>query len=122
MLRHPVERPAEPPEPRHVLATIADPDGRRVVLDAGGGHVLANHGELAAHRPAVRETVARPNHRRPDRRPGRERYCRRDVGPSRWCLVVVDFTVAPARIVTALRTRRGPPDWPAGARPAGGSG
>jgi hypothetical protein len=106
-----------PPEGPAILATVADPDGRPVVLTAAGWrHILTQHREMAPHRDAVLQTVAAPDHRRPDPRPGRERFYRRGAGPSRWCFVVVDFTVAPARIVTALGTRRDPPGWP---RPEG---
>ena len=55
-------------------ATV-DPDGRRVVLDAAGRrHIVDEHGELAPHREAVLATVAGPDHRNRDARPGRERY------------------------------------------------
>ena len=73
---------------------------------------------MGPHRDAILLTVSAPDHRRPDPRAGRERFYRRGAGPSRWAFVVVDFTVAPARIVTALGTRRGPPGWP---RPAEGN-
>ena len=110
-------------EPWAVLATATDPAGRLVVLDAHGwDHILADHREMASHRGTVLAAVAAPDYRRADPRPGRERFYRRDVGPSRWCLVVVDFTVAPARVVTAFGTRRDPPDWPAPARDPGGIG
>jgi hypothetical protein len=77
-----------------VLADVIDPDGRRVVLDAGGWtHIAAEHEEMVVHRDAVLATVAKPQHRRPDRRLPRERLWRRGLGPSRWLLVVVDFGV-----------------------------
>jgi hypothetical protein len=91
---------------------VTDPTGRAVVLDAAGWrHIRENHPEMADHRAAVLATVRRPDHRRPDPRPGRERYYRRGIGPSRWCLVVVDFTRQPARVVTAFATRRDPEGW-----------
>ena len=91
---------------------VADPTGRTVVLDAvGWRHIRENHPEMAGHRAVILATVRRPDHRRPDPHPGRERYYRRDVGPSRWCLVVVDFTQQPARVVTAFATRRDPEGW-----------
>jgi integrase len=91
---------------------VVDPDGRRVVLDAAGWqHIVDEHGELAASRGALLAAVARPDHRGPDPRPGRERYWRRGFGPSRWLMVVVDFNAAPARVVTAFGNRRDPPGW-----------
>jgi len=81
-----------------------DPDRRRVVLDdAGWRYIVDEHPELAARREAILATVVAPNHRAPDPRPGRERYWGRGLGPSRWLMVVVDFVVVPARIVTDLR-------------------
>jgi len=95
-----------------VLAQVVDPDGRRVVLDVDGWeHILEEHGEMAAHQAAVITTVSAPHHRRQDPRPGRERYWRRGLGPSRWLLAVIDFSTDPARIVTAYGNRRNPPGW-----------
>jgi hypothetical protein len=95
-----------------ILAELVDPDGRRVVLDERGWtHVIDEHGEMGAHRDAVIATVTAPHHRRPDPRPPRERFWRRGLGPSRWLLVVVDFSVQPGRVVTAYGNRKDPPDW-----------
>ena len=89
-----------------------DPDGRGVVLDlAGWQHIVDEHGELAPHREAVLATVAAPDHRGSDPRPGRERYWRHGLGPSRWLMVVVDYESMPARVVTAYGNRRDPPGW-----------
>ena len=89
-----------------------DPDGRRVVLDAAGWrHIVEEHGEIAPHRDAVMGTIAAPDHRTADARAGRERYWRRGLGPSRWLLVVVDFSSVPARVVTAFGNRKDPPGW-----------
>ena len=50
-----------------------DPDGRRVLLDvAAWRHIVGEHPELAPHRDAVIATVATPDHRGSDSRPGRE--------------------------------------------------
>jgi hypothetical protein len=95
-----------------VLAEVLDPDGRRVVLDdRGWTHVVDEHGEMAAHRDAVIATVAAPHHRLRDPRPSRERFWRRGLGPSRWLLVVVDFSGQPARVVTAYGNRKDPAGW-----------
>lgn len=95
-----------------VLAETVDPGGRRVVLDAEGwAHILQEHEEMATHRDALISTVGAPDYRRPDPDPeaGRERYYRRDLGPSRWLFVVVDFTDTPPRVVTAYGNRKDPP-------------
>jgi hypothetical protein len=49
----------------------------------------------------VINTVADPDRRDPDPRPGRERYYKRGIGPSSWLFVVVDFNMAEPRVVTA---------------------
>ena len=95
-----------------ILADLLDPGGRRVVLDDGGWtHIVDEHAEMAIHRDALLVTVTKPQHRRPDPRPSRERFWRRGLGPSRWLLVVVDFGVQPARVVTAYGNRKDPPGW-----------
>lgn len=95
-----------------VIEDATDPDGRRVVLDhRGWNHIVAEHGEMAPHRTAVIATITSPEHRQPDPHAGRERYWRRGRGPSRWLLVVVDFDVDPARVVTAYGNRKDPPGW-----------
>jgi hypothetical protein len=79
-------------------------------------HVLdphSGHAELEPHLQAVLGTVSAPDHREPDGWPDRERFFKRDVGPSRWLMVVVDFEKEPARIVTALGYGHGrsPAGW-----------
>lgn len=92
------------------LAEVLDPDGRAVVLDEEGWeHILQEHAEMAHYCEEILATVCSPDHRRPDPRPGRERYYSRDVGPSRWLFVVVHFNETPARIVTAYANRKDPP-------------
>jgi len=92
------------------LAQTVDPDGRTVVLDEEGWeHILHEHAELALCREEIMATVSSPNHRSPDPRPGRERYYRSDLGPSRWLFAVVNFDETPARIVTAYANRKDPP-------------
>jgi hypothetical protein len=103
--------------PSPVLATATDPDGREIVLDEEAwSHVLGDHGEMDAHRGAVMATVARPDDRQPDPRPGRERFYRRGFGPARWLFVVVDFNESPARVVTAYGLSEEPPGWPSSYR------
>ena len=82
-----------------------DPDGRRVVFDAGSHLHLARgrRGWLLEHLDLILDTVARPDHRADDVRPGRERFFRQNaLDPGRWLRVVVDFNETPAWIVTVL--------------------
>jgi hypothetical protein len=90
----------------------------RVVLfkDTWLWHVLdpqRGHAELRAYLEAVLEAVASPDHQEPDVQPHRERFFKRDIGPSRWLMVVVDSEQEPARIVTALGYGHGrsPAGW-----------
>lgn len=97
-----------------VLAQTADPDGRTIVLDEEGWeHILDEHAELALYQEEVIATVRSPGHRIADPRPGRERYYRSNLGPSRWLFAVVDFNETLARIVTAYANRKDPPGWTA---------
>jgi hypothetical protein len=83
-----------------------------VVLDQDGWqHIIEQHPEMADHRFAIVATVRDPEHRGVDPRPHRHRYWRRDAGPSRWLMAVVDYGGAPARIVTAYGNRKDPPGW-----------
>jgi hypothetical protein len=67
--------------------------------------------ELMDHLSAEIGTVAEPDHLEPDRSPSRMRFYRRNVGPSRWLLVVVSFEQEPGRIITALANRKDPKLW-----------
>ena len=100
---------------REVVAETTTADGVRVVLfaDTWRDHIVAGHAELAPHLDAALSTVASPDHREPDDRPPRERFFKRDAGPSRWLMVVIDFSDTPARIVTALGYGHGrsPEGW-----------
>ena len=95
-----------------VIATVVDPEGRQVTLDAEGWqHIVANHPEMTGYWSSVLITLGNPEWHQGDPRPGRERYYRRGTGPSRWCLVVVDFTQTRGRVITAFGTRRDPEGW-----------
>jgi hypothetical protein len=100
---------------RSILAETTAPEGTRVVLfeDTWHRHVLRSHGELEPHLQDVVDTIASPDHREDDAWPHRERFFKRDVGPSRWLMVVVSSELAPARIVTALGYKHGrsPQGW-----------
>jgi len=96
-----------------LLAEITEPDGRAVALLARiwEQKITHDHPELRDHLEQVLEMVAEPDHAEPDPREGRRRYYRRNVGPSRWLLVVVSFEQDPGRIVTALAIRKDPKRW-----------
>ena len=79
--------------------------------EAGWQHIVEEHPEIEAHLEAIMLTVRKPRHSRPDRRSGRTRYWHPELGPSRWLMVVVDFGVDPARVVTAYGNRKDPPGW-----------
>jgi hypothetical protein len=85
--------------------SITDPDGRLVVFDAGWHLHLAEgrRSWLLDHIDEIVATVARPDYREDDPRPGRERFYRQNVlQPRRWMRVVVDFSEDPGWIVTVL--------------------
>jgi hypothetical protein len=97
-----------------ILAETIDPQGQRVVLlrRVWEGKILRDHGELDAHLVDVLGTVAEPDHVAGD--PAwfdRTRYYSRDVGPTRWLLVVVSYGQQPARIISAFGTRKDPASW-----------
>jgi hypothetical protein len=96
-----------------LLAELRDPDGRSVVLLARiwEDKITNDHPELRAHLEHVVSTVTHPDHAEPDPRARRRRYYRRQVGPSRWLLVVVSFEQQPGRIITAVATRKDPKQW-----------
>lgn len=89
-----------------------DPDGRRVVLDAGTRlHLAIGRPDLLDHPDAILDTVERPDYRELDPWPGRERFYRQDLDPRRWLRVVVDFNTIPGWIVTALVQENPPRGW-----------
>jgi hypothetical protein len=98
-------------EPR--AATVTDPDGRDVVLLARiwEEKLARDHPELVDRLDAVMQTVAKPDHVEPDPLSARTRFYRRNVGPSRWLMVVVSYEQQPARIITALANRKDPKRW-----------
>ena len=68
---------------------------------------------MAPHLDAVLASVRRRTIASPTPFASRERFYKRDVGPSRWLMVVVSFEQEPARIVTALGYGHGraPAGW-----------
>jgi hypothetical protein len=57
---------------------------------------------MAGHRQAILNAIARPDVHEEDPAPGRERFFRRDLDPSRWLRVIVDFNGFPGFVVTAF--------------------
>jgi hypothetical protein len=101
-----------------ILAETRTPDGVRVVLfeDTWLMHILnpdGGHPELEPHLKAVLDTLASPDYREAERWPARERFFKRDAGPTGWLMVVVDSAKAPVRVVTAFGYRHGrsPGGW-----------
>lgn len=95
-----------------ILAEVADPDGRRVVLDdISWEHILFGHPAMNTAQAAILATVERPDHREPDPVAGRERFYSRDAGPGNWLRVVVDFSQVPGYVVTSFPQRRAPVKW-----------
>lgn len=94
-------------------ATVTDPAGHEVVLFARiwAEKIARDHPELVDHLDAVIQTVARPDHVEPDALPGRTRFYRRNVGPSRRLMAVLSYEQQPARIITALANRKDPKRW-----------
>jgi hypothetical protein len=91
-------------------ATVTDPAGLEVVLLARiwEEKIARDHPELVGHLDDAVETVATPDHVEPDALPARTRFYWRNVGPSRWLMVVVSYEQEPARIITALANRKDP--------------
>jgi hypothetical protein len=112
------EKARTPMSERRILAEAKTPEEIRVVLfaDTWLKHVLnphSGHAELELHLDAVLETLESPDFREAERWRARERFFKRDVGPTRWLMVVVDFAKEPARVVTAFGYGHGrsPDGW-----------
>ena len=89
-----------------------DPEGRGVVFDSGTRlHLALGRPDLADEVDLILGTVAHPDHRTPDARPGREHFYRRHLDARRWLRVVVDFNEEPAWVVTALVQQNPPRGW-----------
>ena len=80
-----------------------DPDGRLVILDERTmRHLQGRRPQMLHHVAAILDAVSGPDHREDDPVRGRGRFYRRDLDPSRWLRVVVDFNESPAFVVTAF--------------------
>lgn len=86
--------------PVDVVLRTATPEGIAVVLPAVVyAKVLEEHSAVA-DLELIDRTVRMPDARRPDVRPGRERFFRHETGI--WVLVVIEFGDVPAIIVTVF--------------------
>jgi hypothetical protein len=108
----------EPISKRPILAETRTPDGVLVVLfeDTWLLHILnphVGHAELEPHLKGVLDTIESPDFREAERWPDRERFFKRETGPTGWLMVVVDSAEEPARIVTAFGYGHGrsPDGW-----------
>jgi len=98
-------------EPR--AATVTDPNDQEVVLlvRIWEDKIVRDHPALVGHLDGVIDAVAQPDHLEPDTLPNRTRFYRRNAGPSRWLMVVLSYEQGPARIITALASRKDPKQW-----------
>jgi hypothetical protein len=90
-----------------VIASVVDPDGRIVRLDANRWtHIADGHPELRAHQADILKAVETPSRRVPGRRPDEEWFYLEGNGPSRWLKVVVRYGHGKdGSIVTAFARR-----------------
>jgi hypothetical protein len=96
------------PQPR----PSTPPAGRSSSTSCCGAKIVRHHPEIAAHRADALRTVSEPDHVAPDPSSRlRRRYYARDVGPSRWLLVVVSYETSPARIISVFANRKDPKSW-----------
>jgi hypothetical protein len=92
-----------------VLASIEDPDGRRVELtEERWRHITADHPEMTERLDDVTETVTNPGKRFAGREANEEWFYREGVGPTRWLNVVVIYETDRAFIVTSHGRRSFP--------------
>jgi hypothetical protein len=88
------------------LASVLDPDGRPVELNADRwSHILAGHPELARHLASVTRAIREPDRRIVGRQEDEVWYYLRGAGPSRWLKVVVHYEGGRGWIVTAFGRR-----------------
>lgn len=91
-----------------------DPGGKRVVVSVAlwREKVLRDHPELRSHLTEVLRAISDPDLVVPDPHyADRRRHYLRDVGPSRWLLVVLSYEQVPARLISAFPNRKDPPSW-----------
>ena len=92
-----------------VLATVLDPDERRVELTRDRwAHIVGGHPELRAHRADVMRALGAPTVRMPGRGSGEEWFYLEGAGPSRYLKVVVRFRGDRGHVITAFARRSMP--------------
>ena len=89
-----------------VVLRTRTPDGVEVILSALVYAKIVEEHPAVADLDLIDRTIREPDERRPDPRPGRERFFRRES--NLWVLAVVDFDGVPAIIVTVFSTDRSP--------------
>jgi hypothetical protein len=86
-----------------VIATVIDPEGRRVELTAERWrHILFRHPQLKPYMEDVLKAIQAPTVRQADPTPDTQRFFLKDVGPEPWLRVVVAFRVDRAFVITAF--------------------
>ncbi|MGK2938942.1 MAG: hypothetical protein ACSLFR_14235 [Solirubrobacteraceae bacterium] len=89
-----------------IVLRTRTPEDVEVVLSAiVYAKILEEHAAVA-DLELIDRTIRRPDDRRPDVRPGRERFFRRES--EIWVLAVVEFGEVPAIIVTVFSAQRPP--------------
>ena len=83
-----------------VVLRTKTPDGIEVVLFAVVYAKILEQHAAVADLAMIDRTIREPDGRRPDPRPGRERFFRREAHI--WVLAVVEFGELPAIIVTVF--------------------
>lgn len=89
-----------------VVLRTRTPDGVEVILSALVYAKILEEHPAVADLELIDRTVREPDERRPDPRPERERFFRRER--DLWVLAVVDFRDVPAIIVTVFSTELPP--------------
>lgn len=89
-----------------ILLRTQTPEGIDVVLFALVYAKILEEHPTVANLALIDRTIRRPDERRPDPRPGRERFFRREARI--WVLAVVEFGQRPAIITTVFSADRRP--------------
>jgi hypothetical protein len=83
-----------------IVLRTRTPEGVEVVLPALVYAKILEEHRAVADLTLIDRAIREPDERRPDIRPGRERFFRREGRV--WTLAVIDFAKAPAIIVTVF--------------------
>jgi hypothetical protein len=89
-----------------VVLRTETPEGIEVVLFAIVYAKIVEQHPAVADLAMIDRTIREPDERRPDPRPGRERFFRHETGV--WVLAVVEFGELPAIIVTVFSADQPP--------------